>query len=198
MTDRRELLLGCGHQRKKLIVPPGAPEGWSALTTLDNNAACDPDILGSLDAWDWQGMLWNRVPNLGTRYDFLSNTFDEVHAYEVLEHLGAQGNVASFFNTFAMIWKVLKADGFLCATVPSRYSEWLWGDPGHCRAILPCTLIFLDQSQYTAQLGRTAMSDYREIYKADFRIVHSSDDRVFHKFVLQAVKPSRYLPGIAK
>jgi hypothetical protein len=162
----RELLLGAGHQRKKIIVPPGTPQQFQNLETLDNNRLCNPDIFFDLN-------------ELNEFIGFRSDFYNEIHAYEVLEHLGRQGD-----------YLMLIVDGFLCATVPSRFSPWLWGDPGHTRAILPETLIFLDQTSYK-QCGHTAMSDYRDVWHGDFKIIESKDDRTFHTFILQAVKPAR-------
>jgi SAM-dependent methyltransferase len=127
----------------------------------------------------------------GSLWRFRSNSFDEVHAYEVLEHLGHQGNAAAFFRDFAEIWRILTPGGFLCATVPSRFSPWLWGDPGHTRAILPAHLIFLYRPHYDAALGTSPSSDYRPVYPADFDILHTRDNEETHTFVLQAVKPIR-------
>lgn len=128
-------------------------------------------------------------------WTFKPNSFDEIHAYEVLEHLGWQGSASEFFRDFSEIWRVLKPGGHLYATVPSRFSPWLWGDPSHTRAILPETLVFLDQSEYARQLDGerpTGMSDFREFYRADFVVKHRHDNREVFEFVLMAVKPSRY------
>ncbi|MGH7743756.1 MAG: hypothetical protein ACREQ5_02915 [Candidatus Dormibacteria bacterium] len=191
------LLLGCGHQRKKLLVPQGAPKEFINLYTVDINPDCKPDVIMDLMPNDWT--VHDRISGrdefldrMGLVYFLKENFFDEVHAYEVLEHIGRQGDIRSFFAHFWQIWKCLKPGGYLCATVPSRYSQWLWGDPGHTRAILQCSLIFLDRSQYTEQLGKTAMSDYRNIWHGDYKIIYSNDDKKdFHCFVLQAIKPIR-------
>lgn len=127
-------------------------------------------------------------------WTFKESIFDEIHAYEVLEHLGSQGDAPTFFSDFSQIWRILKPGGHLLATVPSRFSPWLWGDPSHRRAILPESLVFLDQAEYVRQLDgstKTAMSDFRYLYKADFKILHAQDDRTTFTFVLEAVKPSR-------
>jgi hypothetical protein len=176
MTERRELLLGCGHRRTKILLPPGASTEWENLTTLDNNRACNPDIYWDLDAFPWP---------------LLTDYYDEIHAYEVLEHLGSQGNLHAFFAHFYAIWDALKPGGYLCATTPSRFGPWLWGDPGHRRAILPESVAFLDRATYV-QVGHTALSDYRDAWLGDFKIIYSNDDkRATHGFVLQAVKPIR-------
>jgi SAM-dependent methyltransferase len=181
---KRALLIGCGYSRAKVLAPDGNSD-WGELTTLDCNPECEPDLLCDLERVPWTAV------NVSQHTSLPDSNFDEVHAYEVLEHLGSQGDAQAFFRHFAEIWRVLKPDGFLCATTPSRYSPWLWGDPGHKRVILPQSLTFLDQTQYTAQVGVTMMSDYRNMYRADFKIIQAQDDKVFNRIVLQAVKPSR-------
>jgi hypothetical protein len=191
----RELLIGCGHDRRKRLDPKeflGGPRAlpgsrlWQDLETLDHEKRATPDIL-----WDLDVVPWSRTGDEGP-YPLAADTYDEIHAYEVLEHLGRLGDYLSFFETFSEIWRLLKPGGLFCATCPSRYSEWLWGDPGHTRAILPGSLVFLNQPQYSAQLGQTAMSDYRSCYRADFDTLRAHDNHETFWFVLQAVKPSRW------
>jgi hypothetical protein len=173
----RELLIGCGHDKRKHVYPTNEID-WKNLTTVDSNEDCESDFCFDLNTeycWD-------------TRLGF--DQYDEVHAYEVLEHLGSQGDVESFFFIFKKIYGVLKPNGYLCGTCPSRYSPWLWGDPGHTRVIIPESLTFLDQLSYE-QCGITALSDYRYIWKGDFKVITSVDDRVKHTFILQAIKPAR-------
>lgn len=182
MSDYRELLLGCGRSRDKRLDPGGALREWQSLTTLDNNRDVKPDVIFDLDS--------------SLKWPFDPNTFDEVHAYEVLEHVGAQGSERAFFHHFLEIWKILKPGGFLCATCPSRFSEWLWGDPGHTRAILPASLHFLHQPFYAQCDGPhpTEASDYRSVWKGDFDIIRSTDDHTHHSFILRCVKPARKPP----
>lgn len=194
----RELLLGCGHRREKLMGPPGKPLEWQNLTTLDSNPNCGADIGCDLD------MPYGaefRANSINSRMDresvidmvdgvFLPDIFDEVHAYEVLEHLGSQGDYKTFLWHFSEIHRILKPGGYLFATCPSRYSPWLWGDPGHRRVILPESLVFLSQAEYRKQCDekKSPMSDYRHLYKADFKIVASTDNHVTHMFCLKAIK----------
>lgn len=192
-----ELLLGCGFQRRKFVIPPGSSAEWEHLITCDDNRKCTPDILCNLDYSRfkvWSVSDFHVCADLfiesGSHDRIKESVFQEVHAYEVLEHLGRQGDARSFFHTFSNIYRVLVPGGYLCATVPSRYSPWLWGDPGHTRVIYKESLCFLDQSTYV-QIGRTAMSDYRDLWQGDFKLIRSDDDKTFHTFILQAVKPAR-------
>lgn len=211
MSDYRELLLGCGHSRVKRIPTVEGGREWHNLVTLDLNPDTKPDVLTNLDtlnSWVIENMSMDEIHECLDPIGFVCGTdlvktiwshikddyFDEVHAYEVLEHLGQQGDFKSFFSHFSEIWRILKPGGLLCATCPSRFSEGLWGDPGHRRVITGMSLIFLDQEQYNRQCDRsnpTPMSDYRSVYKSDFMIVDAYDDRRTFSFKLRAVKPSR-------
>lgn len=169
----RELLLGCGASRVKKL--HGGRADWSSLTTLDYNPDHNPDIVHDLNVID--------LP-------FDDDTFAEIHAYEVLEHLGAQGDFRFFFGQFSEFWRILEHGGLFLGTVPLPSSPWAWGDPSHTRVIPKESFTFLSQPQY-AQVGRTAMSDFRFCYKADFDIVHLHENGDILEFGLMAVKPSR-------
>lgn len=171
-----ELLLGCGSSREKRIIVPGRPQAWDHLTTVDNVETHKPDHV-----WDLNDTPWP-LPD---------DTYDEVHAYEILEHLGRQGDAESFFATFSEIYRVLKDKGILCATVPSWKSMWAWGDPSHTRIISDGSLVFLDQTEYLKQVGVTAMSDFRHIWKGDFERIGQQTKGENFIFCLEAHKPAR-------
>lgn len=167
----RELLFGCGNSRRKLL----GTEDWDELVTIDHDPDCGADIIHDLE---------KPLP-------FDDDSFDGVHAYEVLEHLGQQGDYEAFFAHFAEIWRVLKHGGHLYATVPSWRSEWAWGDPSHRRVITKGSIAFLSQGQYRDQIGKTAMTDFRWLWKGDFVPAFLDDDGHCFSFVLQAHKPAR-------
>jgi SAM-dependent methyltransferase len=150
----RELVLGAGNYKFKKICGPEGKE-YQNPTTVDIDPDCHPDVLYDLNR--------NILP-------FPENTFDEIHMYEVLEHLGTQGDYKHFFAFFTEAARVLKPNGLFLGSVPAPGSPWVWGDPGHTRAILPETFVFLNQEEYKEQVGKTPMTDYRSIYKADLRI----------------------------
>lgn len=176
MAGYRELLIGAGSRRDKLISPPDRPATWQALTTLDINPMHQPDVV-----WDL-----TELP-----LPFEDDSFDEIHAYEVLEHTGSQGDFRFFFGQFSEFWRILKPRGLFCATVPAVGSKWVWGDPSHTRTLTAENLLFLDQTEYTKQVGHSPMSDFRWIYKADFHTALTTVREESLGFILQAIKPSR-------
>lgn len=165
---KKELLLGCGSSRRKLMGLDSLE--WEGLVTLDINPAHAPDILHDL----------NYLP-----LPFADETFDEIHAYEVLEHLGGQGDYHSFFSLFTELHRITKKGGYLYATVPRWDSQWAWGDPSHKRVITKGTLAFLDQNAYNEQVGKTAMSDFRYIYKVSWTLKWDKTDGESYMFILE-------------
>ena len=147
--------------------------GWQKLITLDHNPECKPDVVHDL---------------MELPYPFEDNTFDEIHAYEVLEHTGRQGDYKFFFAQWFEFWRILKNGGTFHATVPALDSPWLWGDPSHTRVICRQSLVFLDQDQYKAQLGKTAMTDFRNVWEGHFKLVEDGTAGGTYVFTLRAIK----------
>lgn len=168
-----ELLLGCGSNRDKKLHQQGRPE-WAGLVTVDIESRHNPDV----------------VHDISQPLPFDDDSAEEIHAYEVLEHCGTQGDYKFFFRQFSDFWRVLKPDGVILGTVPLPTSVWAWGDPSHTRVIPKETFIFLNQPAYD-QVGITAMSDFRSIYRADFDVIHLYEHSDILEFALRAVKPSR-------
>jgi SAM-dependent methyltransferase len=170
-----ELLLGAGASRDRRL-KWGGHDAWTHLVTLDQSAAHAPDVVHDLE----------QLP-----YPFASDSMDEIHAYEVLEHIGQQGDWRTFFAQFSELWRILTPGGFLAGTCPSYQSAWAWGDPSHRRVITAGTLVFLNQAEYARQIGVTAMSDFRPWYHADFEPAHIEETSESLTFILQAIKPAR-------
>lgn len=168
-----ELLIGCGKQRKKVITFPEIPPTWTELTTLDIDPETEANVIHDLE-------------NLPLPFD--DDMFDEIHAYEVLEHTGQQGDWRFFFNQFYEFWRILKPGGYLIGTCPMWDGMWAWSDPGHKRIISEGSLVFLSQKEYQVQVGQTSMTDYREWWEGDFDLIAKHEDADTFGFVLQAVK----------
>jgi predicted SAM-dependent methyltransferase len=148
-----ELLLGCGHFRQKRVWSDDDTE-WRQLVGIDFNRDIHPDVVADLAA--------SCLP-------FKDNSFDEIHAYEVLEHMGQQGAWRFFFAQFDEFARVLKDQGRMFITSPHKDSVWLWGDPGHTRYIGPELVYFLDRANYDKNYERgTSMTDYRPYFKSNW------------------------------
>ena len=181
MNDYRELLLGCGHRRAKDISTP-AGKDFHNLTTLDYYEDAKPDVMFDLCALNHKQR--GRLP-------FEDSTFDEIHAYDVLEHTNWQGDYEAFFYEFGEYFRILKPGGFLCATVPKTGSDHAWGDPGHRREINALTLVYLSHAKAAEQLGVTTITDYRRYAgETNFECVHLQTGTDRFGFVLKSLKPA--------
>jgi predicted SAM-dependent methyltransferase len=168
----KELLIGCGSRTRKDLSIDGNHD-FQNVTRLDENPSHNPDVV-----WD---LSVHPLP-------FSDNTFDAIHAYDVLEHLASQGDYKFFFSEFSEYARILKPKGLFFASVPSIQSPWLWGDPSHKRVIHPNNLVFLQQGAYSEQIGNTQMSDFRSIYKADFNVMYKNETKEKFYFILEVQK----------
>lgn len=170
-----ELLIGCGSNRIKKLARPDRKE-WSGLVTMDFNADHGPDIV-------------HDIAQIPLPMD--DNSCDEIHAYDVLEHVGRQGDWRFFFDQWSDFYRILKPGGVFYGISPHWSSPWCWMDPGHTRAMGPEAFIFLSQPSYS-QIGKSPMTDYRFAYSGDFDLIHNTiDESKQFYFALQAVKPAR-------
>jgi SAM-dependent methyltransferase len=172
---RKELLIGCGKDRKKIIRIAESPETFGeGLVTLDINPDRNPDVV-----WDLENLP---LP-------FEDDTFDEIHAYQVLEHIGRQGDYKQFFAMFTEFWRIMKKGGAFCCSFPMWNNIWAFGDPSHTRVLCPQQFQFLSQKFMADEVERGSMaSDFRYIYKADFNLVWINEDSMSNYLALEAVK----------
>lgn len=151
-TDTQKcLMLGIGHKGNKrfLLTEQSRPDEECEWTTLDINPDCHPDVVYDLNDME-----------RGHKLPFPDDYFDEIHAYEVMEHYGRQGDYVGFFTGMRELWRVLKPGGSLLGTSPGMHSVWAWGDPGHTRVISAEMFGYLDRRQYE-ELGKNSSSDYQ-------------------------------------
>jgi SAM-dependent methyltransferase len=172
----KSLLIGCGNSRDRQISAPGRE--WDEVVTLDHDPLCEPDVL-----WDMEI----------TPLPFGDNSMDEIHAYEVLEHVGRQGDWKFFFRQWEDFYRILRPNGLFYLSVPAPGSVWVWGDPSHTRHLPPECFGFLSQLFYE-QVGKTPATDFRSVWKGDFAAVHSQIKGERFYLVLQAKKPARTIP----
>jgi hypothetical protein len=169
-----QLHLGPGAKPDKQIWTPGK-QAWSDRVTVDIDPAMKPDV-----RWDL-----NILP-----LPFEDDSADEIHAMEVLEHTGTQGDVAFYFAQWNDFYRILIPDGIFFGSCPDWRGSWAFGDPGHRRIISNETLGFLHRPLYDAEPDNRIVC-YRDLCLCDFDILHSEykGERFF--FALRAVKPAR-------
>lgn len=200
---------------EKLLEPSREGVAFQNLVTLDINPQHQPDIVFDLSKLGTSRILgdsmeehakgaplrwWMPCFKCGHKpsrhhCDYCNghsrcrdNLYDEIHAYEVLEHIGQQGDYNTFFAQFTELHRILKPNSYVFATCPAWHSMWAWGDPSHSRIINAGTLAFLSQAEYEKQVGVTPMSDFRYLYRADFRTVMAEETADTFLFILQAIK----------
>ncbi len=158
------LLIGAGNSRVKKVSIVGE-EAWTGeLVTLDMNNACGADIV-----WD----LENRP------LPFKDEEFDEIGAYDVLEHIGRQGDWRGWFDEMAEYHRILKPGGKFGIMVP--VGEDRFADPGHTRFFGFNHFMFLNQKFYADAIAMgTACTDYRWYWKKNFNVLGGQELEAHH------------------
>lgn len=153
----RALILGAGRSRDKRIkfeasenVGRGSPDNDFSkykVVTHDYDPKCFPDILHDLDD----------LP-----YPWEDEEFDEIHAYEVLEHTGSIGDADFFFGQMNELYRILKPGGYVMITVPNWDSLEQWAIPDHKRPLPPQLFHFCNRKYVEKNYKRAQHGDYRE------------------------------------
>lgn len=165
---KRSLLLGCGNSRAKKITWGGNTEWAGTLTTLDMDPNCGADYVMSYDHL-----------GRGNHLPFQDDTFDELGAFDTLEHVGQQGDWEGFFLEFAEYHRILKPGGLMYVIVP--IGKDAYADPGHTRFFSVNHFGFLSQAFYEQILALgTSCTDYRWFWKKNFDILYLDESSGHH------------------
>ena len=155
----RQLLIGAGNSHDKRVWFPESPdkEFGDDVTTLDLNA--DADITHDLDD----------LP-----YPIEDSKFHEIHAYEILEHCGSQGDGDFFFEQFNEFHRILKPGGFMVITVPKWDSEAAFGVPDHKR-VLPISIFGHLVEEHYENVGKPGYADYRHLINGYWKVAYTQE-----------------------
>lgn len=152
----QSLLLGCGRSRAKKVKTLGQSDWAGQLVSLDMNPDVEPTVV-----WD--------LENLPLPWD--NEAFDELAAYDVLEHFGRQGDWRRWFDECAEYWRILKPGGEFGIIVPINGDAL--ADPGHTRFFSANYFTFLSQKWIADQLAiGKQITDYRFYWKKNFDVIH--------------------------
>ena len=151
----KALILGAGKSRDKRIkfegskdVGKGSPDNdFSKYDVITHDIQGHQDVIHDLEEFP---------------YPWADEEFDEVHAYEVLEHTGAIGDGEFFFGQMNELWRILKEGGYLMITVPTWDSLEMWAIPDHKRPLPPQIFNFCNRKYVEKNYKRPMHGDYRE------------------------------------
>lgn len=153
---KRALLLGCGSSReRKVSIGDDRATDFTDfdLVTVDMNPDCNPTYVC---------MLPELPPNLGT--------FDEIHAYDSLEHWGIQGDWKGWIDEMERYHDLLNPGGRFFTLVPA--GEDRFTDCGHVRFFGENYFTILSNAWYEQQAAKgNHVGDYRWYRKKDFNIL---------------------------
>ena len=152
----KSLLIGAGNSRAKKVFPRGDAEWKGELVTVDMDPNCGASVV-----WDLEK---RPLP-------FPDAEFDEIHAYDCLEHWGRQGDWRAWFDEMAEYHRLLKPGGQFVALVP--IGKDMFADPGHTRFFSANHFAFLNQQWYDEQLAaKLPVTDYRWYWKHNFKVLN--------------------------
>jgi len=166
------LLLGCGNSRKKKVCFEGNEEWAEPLVTADINPNCNPQVVLDLDINFW-----------GKTLPWEDDYFDEIGAYDCLEHWGNQGDWRGWFNEMSEYHRILKPEGTMSILIPIGADAV--ADPGHVRFFHQNHFLMLAQDFYDKALAMSLpITDYRWYWKKNFNILALEEHGGHHLSVI--------------
>jgi SAM-dependent methyltransferase len=181
----RSLLIGCGRNLTKQVCYDGIKEWAGELTTIDMNPDVSPDFVFDMSRITVPSTPPGVYPITGSlcKLPFDDNTFDEIGAYNTMEHWGRQGDWAGWFAEMAEYHRILKPGGLMSILVP--VGEDALADPGHCRFFQGNWFGFLSQAFYEGndQL-KTCYTDYRFAWRKNFDVLYLKEHDGHHLAVV--------------
>lgn len=174
---QKSLLLGCGNSREKKVYLSGQEKWAGELVTVDINPDCGASLVFNIGArLRHVGVVRGVLP-------FEDEEFDEIGAFDCLEHWGEQGDFRQWFGEMAEYHRIIKPGGTMGIMVPIGADAL--ADPGHTRFFHRNHFNFLCQAFYEQNTEkRTCFTDYRWLWKLNFDILFMEQQGDHHLAVL--------------
>lgn len=177
---QRSLLIGCGNSRAKKLFFNDAPDWAGELTTIDIDPNCGADIVRDL-SFCFHPVREEAMPS--RLLPFEDDTFDELGAYDCLEHWGQQGDWRGWFSEMAEFHRITKPGGMMGIIVPIGADAL--ADPGHTRFFSQNYFLMLTQKWYADQIEKgKPVTDYRWYIRRWWEILFMEQQGNHHLAVL--------------
>ncbi len=175
----KALLIGCGNSRERKVRLEGQAVNFTDdadLTTIDMDPNCGADIVMDMSRVAW--LMDHRA-----LFAFEDQVFDEIGAYDSLEHWGRQGDWNGWFSEMAEYHRILKPGGLMGIIVPIGLDAF--ADPGHTRFFQGNHFCMLNQQWYADKLAAgLPMTDYRWFWRLNFDVLHLDASSGHHLVVM--------------
>jgi predicted SAM-dependent methyltransferase len=142
IPEHKKLNMGCGFNK------------LDGYWNVDVEPKCNPDEVVNLEVIPWQ---------------YEDNFFDQIHAYNILEHLGSTPQI--FTNVMKEMYRVSTYGAIWNIQVPHHRCDLYWDDYTHVRVLTPKTFRMFDQ-QFNLQTIE------RKLSESTFGLYHNMDIEV--------------------
>lgn len=139
IPEQTKLNMGCGFNK------------LDGYWNVDVEKKCNPDQVVNLEVTPWP-------------YD--DNFFEQIHAYNILEHLGTSPGI--FTNVVKEMYRVSQPGAIWNIQVPHHRCDLHWDDYTHVRTLTPKTFRMFDQ-EFNFQTIE------RKLSESTFGIYHNVD-----------------------
>ena len=125
---------------------------YDGFLNVDSDPSVNPDFVVDIE---------------NEKLPFLDNSVDEIKAYHIFEHIGA-----NFFKFLQELYRVCKHGAIIDVHVPHHRHDYFVGDPSHVRPITIEMMNRFSKRYNDTEKNSTGSTLFAYMYNVDFEIVH--------------------------